>query len=270
MAKRNSSNQDYTNNADGWDLTGGTTGRKLTVTGANITLTGSGTNVYTFPASTSTLASLTLSETLTNKTITSPVISSAVSNGAGSIERDANVFYSTPLSGATGVSPSMMYSIVASGDFSLSTSSGVQSAFASTGDVWTLAGSTTYLIEGQYYITKTTNNVTTAMAFALGGGASVTSILYSVVGQNTAVDTTTNTAQQMTFVDTVSSTVVNGTTTGNNYFRFSGIIRMNAGGTVTPQVNFSGTVTAPVMKANSFITFTPTGTNTNNILGNVG
>lgn len=55
MAKRNSSNQDYTNNSDGWDLTGGTTGRKLTVTGANITLTGSGTNVYTFPASTSTL-----------------------------------------------------------------------------------------------------------------------------------------------------------------------------------------------------------------------
>jgi hypothetical protein len=49
MVKNNSSNQDYTNNSDGWDLTGGTTTRrKLTVTGADITVTGSGTNTHTF------------------------------------------------------------------------------------------------------------------------------------------------------------------------------------------------------------------------------
>lgn len=56
MAKRNSSNQDFTVNADGWDLSAGTTGRKLTVTGADITITGAGTNIYTFPSITSTLA----------------------------------------------------------------------------------------------------------------------------------------------------------------------------------------------------------------------
>lgn len=53
--KRNSGNQDYTNNADGFDVTGGTTRRKLTVTGADMTLTGGGSNTYTFPAATSTL-----------------------------------------------------------------------------------------------------------------------------------------------------------------------------------------------------------------------
>lgn len=53
--KRNSSNQDYTNNADGFDLSGGTTARKLTVSGADISIVGSGTNTYTFPDHTSTL-----------------------------------------------------------------------------------------------------------------------------------------------------------------------------------------------------------------------
>lgn len=58
VIKRNTGNQDYTNNADGFDITGGTTKRKLTATGADITLTGSGTNTYTFPAATSTLKAL--------------------------------------------------------------------------------------------------------------------------------------------------------------------------------------------------------------------
>lgn len=55
VQKNNSGNQDFTNNSDGWDLTGGTTRRKLTVTGSDITVTGSGTNTYTFPATSATL-----------------------------------------------------------------------------------------------------------------------------------------------------------------------------------------------------------------------
>lgn len=49
MVKNNSSNQDYTNNADGWDLTGGTSARrKLTVTGGDVTVTASGSNTHVF------------------------------------------------------------------------------------------------------------------------------------------------------------------------------------------------------------------------------
>lgn len=49
MPKNNSSNQDYTNNSDGWDLTGGTSARrKLTVTGGDITVTASGSNTHVF------------------------------------------------------------------------------------------------------------------------------------------------------------------------------------------------------------------------------
>ena len=55
MATQNAINLKVTNNADGYDISGGTTARKLTVTGADITLTGSGTNTYTFPATSATL-----------------------------------------------------------------------------------------------------------------------------------------------------------------------------------------------------------------------
>ena len=56
MTTQNSNNTKITNNADGFDQAGGTTPRKLNVTGADITLTGSGTAVHTFPTTTSTLA----------------------------------------------------------------------------------------------------------------------------------------------------------------------------------------------------------------------
>lgn len=69
MAKNNGSNQDFTSNADGWDLSGGTTKRKVTVSGGDVTLVGGGAATVTFPTSTSTLATLALAETLTNKTI---------------------------------------------------------------------------------------------------------------------------------------------------------------------------------------------------------
>lgn len=74
MAKQNSVNLDITNNADGFDVSGGTTSRKLTVSGGDIAMTGSGSAVITFPSSTSTLATLDLSETFTNKTLTSPTL----------------------------------------------------------------------------------------------------------------------------------------------------------------------------------------------------
>ena len=69
MAKNNSSNQDYTNNSDGFDLTGGSTKRKLTVTGGDITMNGSGSNTFTFPSSSQTLVGRTSTDTLTGKTI---------------------------------------------------------------------------------------------------------------------------------------------------------------------------------------------------------
>lgn len=158
------------------------------------------------------------------------------------------------------------YSIIPAGDFSLSTATGVQTAFPTAGDVFTLAASTTYEFEGLFVISKSGTTCTTALAFALGGGASVTSILYHALAQTAAANTTA-TAQDTVYVDTVASTVINATNAANTIIKFKGLIRMNAGGTVTPQINFSASPTAPIMKANSYIKFTPIGTNIENTKG---
>ena len=56
MAKQNSVNLDITNNSDGFDVSGGTTTRKLTITGADMTLTGSGTATIKLPTVSTNLA----------------------------------------------------------------------------------------------------------------------------------------------------------------------------------------------------------------------
>lgn len=158
------------------------------------------------------------------------------------------------------------FSIVGS-DFSLTAGTGVQSAFPTTGDLFTLAASTTYEFEGIYYITKSGTTCTTALAFLLAGGATITSINYQVLAQNAAVNTTGATLAGA-WVNQVASTVVNATATGEVVIKFKGIIRMNVAGTVTPQINFSAAPTTPVMKTNSYIKFTKIAT-TNNTQGNV-
>jgi len=188
---------------------------------------------------------------------------------AANTEYDGTCFYCTPVASARGLWPSTMYSIVPSGDFALLTTSGVQSCFPTTGDVWTLQASTAYFFEGHYQITKTTTSVTVAMAFAAGGSLTVTSIEYVVMCLTAAVNTTTGSIA-MTNINQIASTVINATSTAAIALYFKGIIRVNVGGTLTPQINFSANTTVPVMKVDSFITFTPLGTNTNNILGNVG
>jgi len=159
------------------------------------------------------------------------------------------------------------FSIVPAADFALATTSGVQSAFPTTGDVWTLDAATAYFFEGVYYITHTTTTCTVALAFATGG--SVTSIGYKVESVIEAAANGAPVAPVMTHVDQIATTVVTATSTDGWMIAFKGIIRMNAGGTITPQINFSANTTVPVMKVNSWIQFEPFGTNTIAILGNV-
>lgn len=189
---------------------------------------------------------------------------------AGAFEYDGVCFYSTPVASARGVSPSTMYSIVPSTNWDIAETPAAQPAFPTTGDVWTLNPSTSYFFKGQYYITKTTTSVTVAMVFATAGGSSITSIGYKVLSVNAAANAAPA-ASNLCFVSQATSTVVTVATTTNTVIIFEGIIRMGSGaGTLTPQIAFSTTTTAAIMAANSYISFTPIGTDTNNILGNVG
>jgi hypothetical protein len=62
MAKQSSVNLDITNNADGFDISGGTTVRKLGITGGDITIAGSGSATVTFPTTSTTIAGLGITQ----------------------------------------------------------------------------------------------------------------------------------------------------------------------------------------------------------------
>jgi hypothetical protein len=71
-------------------------------------------------------------------------------------------------------------------------------------------------------------------------------------------------------VTQLASTVVTATGSGAEYICFEGLIRVNVGGTLTPGITFSAAPTSPLMKAHSYICFTPIGSNTATVLGAVG
>lgn len=89
----------FTENADGFTITGGTTERDLKVNGADVEIQGSGTATVTFPASTSTLATTSLAETLTNKTLSSGTKINPGSTAAG------DMWESTDSNGTVGTIP---------------------------------------------------------------------------------------------------------------------------------------------------------------------
>lgn len=157
------------------------------------------------------------------------------------------------------------YSIAGS-DFTLAASTSAQAAFPTTGDVFTLVASTTYEVEGIYYISKSGTTCTTALLFSLTTATS-TFIGLNVFAFNAAANTTTPTVAG-TWVNQITATVVNATAVGEVAIKFKGLFRVGTGGTVIPQIQFSAVPTTPLMKVGSYIKFTPIGT-TNNILGAV-
>lgn len=166
---------------------------------------------------------------------------------------------------ADGLWPVVMRATLAA-DFTLAAALGVQTAFSSTVDVITLEASTAYSVKGRYFMTTgTTTTKTTGIAFLAGGGLTINSMALAVRGFN-AVANTTVTATNGLYMDRLAVTVVTATaTTAGVIIEFEGTIRVNAGGTLTPQISFSANPGGTnVMKTNSFIEFTPIGTNTSN------
>ena len=150
MAKKNAIGSDYTNNADGWDMSGGTTARKLTLSGADVAVVGSGTNTYTFPASTDTIMGLAQTETITGvKTFTPGFISTINTVVTSQFDKTAN----TTLANITGLSA-------------------------------TLVAAKTYVFEAFMY---TTSNVAGGVKFAIAGTATATSIIYECLVDDSAV-----------------------------------------------------------------------------------
>lgn len=68
MARNSPINLDVRSNADGFQLSGGTTPRTLSLTGGDVTMTGSGSFTYTYPGASTTLVGTDVAQTLSKKT----------------------------------------------------------------------------------------------------------------------------------------------------------------------------------------------------------
>jgi hypothetical protein len=139
-----------TANADGFQIAGGTTSRIAKFIGADITFTGSGTNVYTFPGATSTLASLDQAETFTNKVSYNGLV---VTANTGAITTGS--WHATTIAedhGGTGVANGAGHTITVAGPFStvghytleFTTSNNTAITLPTTGTLSTLAGTETF------------------------------------------------------------------------------------------------------------------------------
>jgi hypothetical protein len=85
MAKQSSVNLDITNNADGFDISGGTTPRKLGITGGDVTIAGSGSATVTFPTTSTTIAGLGITQSFSALQSFSAGISAAGATFSGNI-----------------------------------------------------------------------------------------------------------------------------------------------------------------------------------------
>ena len=244
--------------------TGNITGGNITSvagqisTGGNIT----GGNVVGFVRPTTGTAAQAPIRLTAGTNVSSPV--------GGAIEYDGVVLYATATDGDRGVLATEQFIALVS-DYIANDSASAQKVFNSpTNGAITLDAATTDMMEVVYYITRGlgSNSHTLGVLFALGG--SLTSITYTADTTSTA---TYALGAVSRFYNTTASlltvTAASTDTTENITVTIKGIVRTNAAGTFTPQIQYSSAPGgAPTILKNSYFKLTPVGNSTVASVGN--
>jgi hypothetical protein len=205
-----------------------------------------------------------------------PVVLTAGTNTsvvtAGAVEYNGSVFFASPAAGQRGLLPAE-YLVALASNYTGNDNASAQKVFnvPTDGAVAVLAN-TTYMIEGLYIVAPAVNFNAESLQtlFALGGGATLTSIRY-VADVSTGL-ANASTAIKRTQISTAGAVTVTDAAPGGAATNFTvqirGIIRTNTAGTLTPQFQFTGTPgSAPVVQANSFFRLVPVGTGSVTTIG---
>lgn len=158
---------------------------------------------------------------------------------------------------------------ILSGDYTLSDVNTAQQAFnATAAGALTLSTLTTYEFEAVYYITNTgTTSHTWSILFA--GTATYTSLAYTADAYTATGNVLTALSSIYSTVNTaVAVTAASTSATENVVIKTKGFFRVNAAGTIIPQVKLSAATTGTEkMLANSFFRCWPVGSNTVTTVG---
>lgn len=196
---------------------------------------------------------------------------------AGAMEYDGACHYATHAASERGVINAEQWCRLSS-TYTLANQTAAQKLFnASTNGAVTVAGSTTYQFECCFNLTAMAG--TNSFGFAIGGAATLTSIRWmslaqkgAAVGSTFAIDTSSIALRGgWTFNDTAANTAITPSAGGSSgttaWASVRGIICVNGGGTLIPQVSL-GTAAAAVVGINSFFRLWPIGSDTAVTLGN--
>lgn len=197
---------------------------------------------------------------------------------AGAVEFDGKVFYSTAVASSRQVSDAEQFCCLTA-DFVATTTLDGSTAGAvfnsSTNGALTLAAGTSYFFEELILLTNTgTTSHTWSTLF--GGTATFTSIAYEVLtagGATSGVTITTCSALHASVATAVAITAASTSATEQVRARLTGIMRINAAGTVIPQIKASaqpgasGTPGVTIL-AGSYFRCWPVGSGTVATVGN--
>jgi hypothetical protein len=262
----------------------------LPIFGQQVTFSGpTAARTYTLRDGNSTLATLDAAQTFTgqqtanliakaNSTTVSPIeftpsgASLETASEQGDMEVDANgILYYSDAANERGVAGGEQYLILTSNN-TLTSQTGVQPIFDGGGGPTngriTVAGSRTYYFELDFDV-QNMSSTSGTFSLAFGGTATLTSIRYHPFAQKTSQGTL-NTSSDIVVTTAASTALVSANTTVQGRVHATGTIRVNAGGTLIPQIAFSTVVGAvtPIIQADSYIKLKCLGTNTVVSVGN--
>lgn len=263
-------------------------GKKLTVSNT-ITLAGTDATTMTFPTTNASIARTDAAQVFTGQqtaNILAPANTTTLSaieftpSGAlletaseqGDLEvNSGGIMYYSTAAAERGVVGSEQFVAITSAN-TLTSQTAVQPIFDGGGGPAngriTLASSRSYFFEMDIDITAMSSTSGT-FSLAFGGTATLTSIRYRPMAQKSSQGTI-NTVNDVIVTSAASTPVVGANTTVAGRVYVTGIIRVNAGGTLIPQIAFSTVAgpATPVITADSWIRLRCIGTNTIASIGN--
>jgi hypothetical protein len=191
----------------------------------------------------------------------------ATSALAGMIEYDGVVAYATPVASERGVIDEEQFITMQGGTFTLTSQTAAQKLFNSpTNGSVTVGGSRSYLFECEFDL-STMSSTSGSFGFALAGTATFTYLKWWSYGVKAALATAVATQSTMNANSTSNTTLVTATTNTVGWAHIHGILRVNAGGTIIPQVSL-GIAAAAVVGRDSYFRLWPLGTNVVTSVGN--
>jgi hypothetical protein len=196
-----------------------------------------------------------------------PTISALGTAAVGNLEFDGKAFYANAAASSRQVIPARQIVTVQGSTVALSNSStSAQNIFASANDVLTVQAATTYRFRARMSFNTGATSHTTAFGF--GGTATFTTCFYNSIATSSAAGTL-STPQMARWNSAAANVVTAASTAITTDIILDGIIRINAAGTVIPQITFSAGPTGTCETAlDSYFELEAIGSNTVAAIGN--